>query len=329
MKKYILSILISVLFFNSCNREKTRTSLLPNVTGKAGEVILVMNTNLWESDFGDNFKKLLSQEHISLPQSEPIFNLVQIPQNAFSDIFKLHRNIIYTTISNNIKKPEIFIKKDVWAKPQLYIKMVAPDNESFKKLFEENNERILANIIKIERERIITNYKKYEEKSLRNLLTKYHNISLCFPKGYRLRTDTTNFTWISHETPDISQGIFIYYYDYTDTNTFTLDYLLSKRDSFLQMYVPGPSESSFMTTEHLFNTSFKEFKFNEQYTVELRGLWKLKGDYMGGPFVSFSTVDEKRNRIITVEGYVYAPMFDKRNYIRQVEGILYTFKIID
>jgi hypothetical protein len=33
-------------------------------------------------------------------------------------------------------------------------------------------------------------------------------------------------------------------------------------------------------------------------------------------------VDEARGRLVTLEGYAYAPYFDKRPYIREVEGIL-------
>ena len=73
----------------------------------------------------------------------------------------------------------------------------------------------------------------------------------------------------------------------------------------------------------------KEFSLNKQYAVELRGLWELENDYMGGPFVSFTTLDKKRNRIITVEGFVFAPRYDKHNYIRKLEAILYSLKIVD
>jgi hypothetical protein len=31
----------------------------------------------------------------------------------------------------------------------------------------------------------------------------------------------------------------------------------------------------------------------DKYYAELRGLWKVENDFMGGPFVSLSTLDEK------------------------------------
>ena len=61
----------------------------------------------------------------------------------------------------------------------------------------------------------------------------------------------------------------------------------------------------------------------------MRGLWKLEKAFMGGPFISHTILDESRNRVVTVEGFVYAPRLDKRLYVREVEAILYTFDIVD
>jgi len=65
---------------------------------------------------------------------------------------------------------------------------------------------------------------------------------------------------------------------------------------------------------------------NNRYTVEMRGLWKTEGAFLGGPFVSYTTVDTIRNRVVTVDGFVYGGKKTKRNLIRQVEAILTTLE---
>jgi len=59
-------------------------------------------------------------------------------------------------------------------------------------------------------------------------------------------------------------------------------------------------------------------------------LWHVnsKTVFMGGPFVSYTVIDKKRNRVVTVYGYVFAGNQDKRNYVRQVEAVLKTLKIL-
>jgi PAS domain S-box-containing protein len=54
---------------------------------------------------------------------------------------------------------------------------------------------------------------------------------------------------------------------------------------------------------------------------------KMEGDFMGGPFVSYTFLDPKYKRIVTIDGYVYFPGQDKKNLLRQVEAIIYSFRI--
>jgi polyphosphate kinase len=63
------------------------------------------------------------------------------------------------------------------------------------------------------------------------------------------------------------------------------------------------------------------------FALEARGLWRMKGDFMGGPFVSHSRVDTVNNRVVTAEIFVYSPDKMKRNLVRTMEASLYTLKL--
>ena len=58
----------------------------------------------------------------------------------------------------------------------------------------------------------------------------------------------------------------------------------------------------------------------------MRGLWECVGDHMGGPFYSFTYLSPDKNYCITVDGFVYAPQENKRNYLREVEAIVKSIK---
>jgi hypothetical protein len=169
-------------------------------------------------------------------------------------------------------------------------------------------------------------------------LAKATGVTMTIPKGYTFDMDTTcilngdtcHFVWISHETPEISQGLFVYYYDYTDSLMLTRDRLMAMRDLMCKRFVGGPSDGSYMTTVAFEDvTTFRSFNRRGQYTAELRGLWETHGDFMGGPFVSLTQYDAKCGRIVTVDGYVYAGKKDKRNYMRQVEAIMSTMEFVE
>jgi hypothetical protein len=64
-----------------------------------------------------------------------------------------------------------------------------------------------------------------------------------------------------------------------------------------------------------------------KYAQIARGLWRVKGDRMGGPFVSHSRVDEVNGRVIVAEAFIYAPESLKRDLIRRMEAALYTLQL--
>ena len=84
-----------------------------------------------------------------------------------------------------------------------------------------------------------------------------------------------------------------------------------------------------MATETRADVSYTPITVNGKYCGVLRGLWKMVGDMMGGPFVSHVRLDEKNNRVVVAEGFVFAPETDKRNFIRRIEAALYTLRLPD
>jgi hypothetical protein len=315
------------ILLGACDSEKK--PLLPKITGKPGEILLVMDEYHWNSETGEFFRETFSQPVIALPQEEPIYDLVRIPSAGFNNIFKSHRNIILTKISSRNKKPRIIVQRDIWAKPQIVINVIGPKDTTTLHYLKENREKLVSLIDQIEIERTVENYKKNRAKGIDQLLRTEHHLSISVPAGYNYDVDTTQFIWISHEPSDRMQGVLIYYYDYTDTNTFTEEYLVKKRNEYTRRFVPGPNKGSYMTVESEGPLFFREYTKDDRYFAEIRGLWKLENGYMGGPFISITTLDKARNRVVTAEGFVFAPGKDKRNYIRELEAILQTFKVVE
>ncbi len=316
-----------VLLIYSCKYNSE--TLKPRISGLSGEIILVIPQNKWESAMGDTLRKLFSYDQPALPQPEPIFDIIQIPPNKFSKIFSTHRNIVNIKIDSKYTEPGISMANDQWAVPQLVINVTAPNDSACINMLIENSDLIIDKINDAERQRVLYSYKKYQETDISRKLKKKYHLRLYIPKGYTLDVDSADFVWLSSETPLSSQGIFIYFYPYNDRNVFLPENLIRKRNEVLKKHVNGPVENTWMTTEDLLTPVYTEFEKDSLYFAKLQGLWKLQNGFMGGPFVSISTVDEERNRVVTLEGFVYAPNDDKREFLRQVESILYSVEILD
>ena len=135
-----------------------------------------------------------------------------------------------------------------------------------------------------------------------------------------------DFFWASTNTGTADRNFVMYSYPYTDKDTFTKEYFVHKRDSVMKANIPGFKEGVYMSTDSLL-TDVRPINVQNSYTMEARGLWRMKGDFMGGPYVSHTRLDEKNQRIITAEIFVYSPDKMKRNLVRQMEASLYTLKL--
>lgn len=329
MRKNLLVLLAATLVLTpSCKKgSKGERTLLPNVTGSANEVVVILPKALHNDTLGNLYRTVLTDYVPFLPQSEPLFDMIMIPPEAFTDIFKPHRNIIFNDIVKGAKEAKLSLKKDVWAAPQTILYISGPSYKAIQDLLLKERDNIVNIFEQAERDRVIRNAITYEEKPIRETLMKKYNISMYFPKGYRLNFDHDTIVWISNETPLTSQGVIIYTFPYTDKNTFNVDYLLKKRNQFVGT-IGGPTKGSYMTTSSFIAPQLTDMMYKGRYYGVMRGLWDVYKHPMGGPFISHITVDEDRQRVIVAEAYVYAPSKEKRNYLRQVEALLYTLEVL-
>lgn len=318
-----------LLSFASCKEGSRKKALLPTISGKAGEIIVVISKGEWESTAGNEIREILAADCPFLPQKEPLYTLVNISPSAFTNIFQIHRNILIVNISSEVKEPGIVYRNDVWAQPQCVISVNAIDGESAARLIRESEERILHTLEQAERDRIIANAKKYEERSLPPAVIGLAGGSPHFPTGYVLKKKTSDFIWIAYETTYINQGIFIYRYPVCGEDDLSVEKIIAMRNEVLQKNVPGMFEDTYMTTSDILMPGIKYIKYKGRDFAEVKGFWEVHKDFMGGPFVSHSFYSRDGKDIIVIEGFVYAPRYDKRHYLRQVESILYSFEWSD
>jgi len=323
-KTFIFLFLIA--FLSSCGED---VPFHKNVTGKAGEVLFVVSENIWKGEAGKAIKEIFMSPQVSLPQEEPIFNVAHISPKAFNSLLETHRNIVQVKISSSVDSASVTYINDKWAYPQSVISIKASSTKSFIDLLHRNSDKMVSLFLKAERNRLQINYIKLADQGLINKIKDKFDISIVIPHGFKIGINKKDFMWIRYDTGDITQGLFIYSFPYKSDSTFTPNYLLNKRDSLLKKYVEGPTEGSYMTTERRVAPFMNIFSYKNNYSCELRGLWRVENDFMGGPYVNLSVLDASKSRVVVVDGSVYAPRFKKRNYLRQMEAIIYSLKLPD
>ena len=325
--KRILTILTVVLAVVSCGQNGTRKALLPNVSGKAGEVIIVMDKAYWESAPGNEIRELLGSDCPWLYPAEALYSLVNVTPSGFADLFRVHRNIVLFNIDPQVTNPGVILKSDVWASPQCVIQVSAYDAEGAAEQVREKGESIMSAIEQAERDRVVRNCILYEERSIAPKVNEVIGGSPHFPSGYKLKKTAKDFVWVADEKQYVTQGILMYKYPAVgDESDFTEENIIAHRNEVLQRNVPGMFDGTYMTTGEFITPTVSYIKYKKRDFAQTRGFWEVFNDYMGGPFVSHSFYSKDGTEVVVEEAFVYAPRYDKRQYLRQVEAILYSFE---
>ena len=334
MKK--LSLILAVLFslsslFSCVEDVKEKEIKKARSVGGTSEVLLItQNEDQWNGQMGQAVRDFFEQEQYGLPQPEKNFKVAHINTDAFNDMFKKHRNLIIAKIDRDIKNPLVETQKNWTSEPQFVIRITAPSEESWVRTFDSQKDGLKLIFDQNERERFQDFFRPTTDVKIVTQLKKKFGVSMNVPEGYFIGIDQDNFMWIRKETDVMSMAFMLYELPYKDTADLNPDNIIRVRDSIVKKYIPGPADGSYMTTDKEFLTpTFKTLpNFPAGYAIETRGLWNVVGDFMAGPFVSYSIVNPEQDKIVTAEGWVYYPNKDKRDLLRQQESILYSLRFV-
>lgn len=304
---------------------KSTPALLPTVSGKAGEVLVVIEKNDWDSQLGESVRGVLADEYPFLPVQEARYSVSNVSHGGFIEMFQVHRNIVFFDITPQAASTGVKFIKDKWATPQCLVLVSAYTAEMADSLFRDKAELIIETIEQAERERVITNTRKYENKSVYPAVSKVFGGSVHVPSGYKLAKITDDFAWIQDKKQYTTQGIFVYRYPVGEDD-FTMENLVKNRNRMLKANVPGMFEGTYMVTGTYWTPQTRYLKYKGRDFAETHGMWEVEGDFMGGPFVSHAFYSPDGKYIVVADAWVYAPKFDKRQYLRQTESLLYTWE---
>ncbi len=328
------------------------TTYYPNSIGAIDQVLFVTDSSAWQSGVKALVDDLFGAPYAILPQPEPIFDIKYRPYHSFKDLFKKYRNIVFIGIDQSdynrtldyvkdllpqskfhaptAEKPfRFYSAQTIWAKPQQVTFLLARSVKTLQQGFQHNNEQLIQHIQSFEtkelRDRIAHQPK---DKGIIDTLRKLYFMELPVPRTFQVAMDKPHFLWLRHMEKKVDLNIVINTKPYTDTAAFKMDHIIRRRNRVLGKYIKGEVKNSYMKTDTVRPVLYKRENVNGMFAVKTKGLWRLANDFMGGPFVNYTIYDKKNNRLITLDGFVYAPGESKRKHIRRLEVILESLKVV-
>lgn len=348
--KNVLIAILTIATLSNCAGDIDREEFLPDASGEHGMVLILMENGLWSSSIGENIKAQLDQD-ISGPfiRSEPMFDFYQLEPGTLNHMNKTSRIIlkVFVDSDSSYNQTAFIEKRNVYAKGQLFLVIKDSDPNRLAQYIRNNFNPVLDLMNDFELEKYIQTFSARNHKAVNEKCEQKFGMSINLPKDSDLKVEKDDFMWVKYErsrdllgdqtkgttnqTYWIQEGIVFWSEPYSDS---AMDpaHILMKRDTVLKYNIPGKVKGSWMSTEYDSCCAPKATltALNGQECVIYEGNWKHGGNpgaVGGGPFVQYTVHSPNKNLALTVCGYVYAPRFDKREYIRELHAMMRSLKV--
>ncbi len=323
-KLIILTSLFCTFFFllTSCDSETKKKYLTSDnfSNGTAGEVLVVIDKPEWSNIQIDTLEYFFHQRQPGLGQDEYMFDILLFNKPDFNDFFQRHRAIVQIDVNAKYATSQLSISNDVWSQPQVHVEIKGNHIDSCIHILYTNEQEILEALYENDLKRIVNFNNSMPEKDIKRIVKGQFNINLSIPTQYFIARSEPNFIWLRYETVRNDRFIIVYK---TPMTELTRENCIAARNEITKKYIPGSVEGAYpILEEEMGYPLVKPITIGRFNGLEMRGLWKCENDFMGGPFYSFTFLDASGQNAITVDGFVYAPEENKRDYLREVEAIV-------
>ena len=307
---FLFPFCLIFLLLTSCgltgkNRKK------PASTGQPYEIVL-------EGDTDSIVTRILTEDVPALPQPEPLCKLIQVKKGKTKGSYLLVRTRIIVNITD--KDFAVKLNHDENAAPQNIIRINA---RSIQQLRERLNGEKLRQIVD-EAElkhlaEIISNNPSKQNKEMQEEVKKTFGLDMKIPVSMNASKKAKDFIWISNNASTGMQNLLVMRVKSEErrmknSNAFHVNDK-AQIDSILRTNMPGETDSMYMVIP----------------VLSERGLWEMKGDAMGGPYVMHrihrqTSQTAKPGYSLYIIGFVYAPEMKKKILIKQLEAAISTIK---
>ena len=288
-----LSLACLLLFILTTECQERRNGRLPASTGQPYEVVL-------EGDTDSIVAKILTEEVPGLPQPEPLCNIISVKRGKAKGSYQMVRTCVVMDIDKRHKAFSAKTTRNENASPQLVVRIKAKSAEQLRAILsnDKNAEQLRTAIDQSEIKHLASLIKQNPEKQRE--VKRMFGIDMKIPAPLDASKKAKGFLWLSNNASSGMQNLLFM----RVRRKAGKDGIQLQVDSILRKNMPGETDSMYMTIPHLTE----------------RGLWEMKGDAMGGPYIK-----EQKGDIIVI-AFVYAPEKKKRNLTKQLEAVLTTIK---
>ena len=313
MRKHV-HLLAMIALLAGCDSPPT---LLPHSGGSAYEVLVSGE----DEDAVKTVADLLRSVPVEgLPQVEAAYQVSTANGRDLTQATRYARCIVRVDVDSlKYGATRIRYEKNVYAEPQLLIYIGAPGKRQLEAAAKAKLGSLAALIDRAEINAEIARLRDHHNQAAEKRVEKLFGCKLWVSEDLAKSKEGKDFLWLSNDAARGMQNICAY--RYKATGALTPQEAHGKRDSVMRANIKGETSEMWMTTAKSGLVYSSTVERGDSLLV-VKGLWEMRGDAMGGPFVSHSV--RKGEWVVTVEAFVYAPEMEKKRLMRRLQAALYT-----
>ena len=353
MRLSIGSFIVAVfaILFISCDGDYR-----PLAEGNTREVLVVMDSTMWESQTADAIRDVFGKWVLTVPNGEPYYDLrfTQIRSQAHLERLRNQKNLIFAApidedsnvgrqirgfldepVEQRVRSGDSFAfpVEDQWYRDQYALILSSTSDSALANKIRNTENSLLSNMLEKELKRWeYFVYEKKEQTQLSDSLWANKGFKVRFQHDYIKNIDTLNFQSYRRFIPQNDRWMWVWHMDsVNDISFLDDDWIIATRDSLSKQFIKGARDSMYVQTYENDDVGrpvvTESFQKGRLIAYETRGTWYMVNGLMGGPFVNFTYYDPDTNRLFMVDYNQFAPSVRKKlPFVRQFRAMGRTFE---
>ena len=348
-----LLALLALLALTACDKPLVG---LPAATGAVPEVLVVSDSATWAGPVGDAIRQELARPISTLPNQQGFLKLrFQALADQFLPQIRRTRNVLFvapigapTPIGRYLRAriPEgqvgaiesgrsvaVTIREDLWAAGQVAVTATAANDSLLANAIIERADSLRATYERNVLDWTVTQmFDRARQTEVEDTLIADKGWAFAIQHDFIEVQDTTasaagrtgSFVRFRRIVPETWRDFFVFVQDGV-TEVPPVEELDAMTDDLLEQFAVGEIDSTYIQTDPRRPVMTEAVELAGRPAVETRGLWRMIGFPMGGPYIRYAFIDE--GRLFVYYGMVFSPSprFDKREFLRQLEATATTF----
>ena len=356
--RILTNLFIICIVAIACNSEvSSGLKAKPIALGKMNEVVFICDDDLWEGPIGDTLQYYFGSPFPLMPTPEPMFDLRHFSTeeiNAETLRRQLRTYVIVANMEDGESATTKMLKKDIgeekfrqatanagqgnsvgrnkWASGQVLFYLYGAGLDNLSSLINKSYPAVAEAIHDHDSKQLkAKTYPRGVNLGVSEDLSLDFGIDIKIPSEYKIAksSESEDYFWFRKDDKKGILNLIVQKLDYVSQDQFSTQSIIDACNQFGEAHVESETEGSYLRIN---DKALPVLEYNQSidglYSRELRGIWEMTDDFLGGPFVAYLLQSPKDGELIFIFNFVLAPGQEKKEMIQQLDYIVKSIKAI-